>query len=133
MGANLFTLAAEPLPSPAPAAIPREVSRAARVLAGERKKQRAIRQVEDAASPDFLAAAEGIVRALAASGAEFTTDAVWDALPADCRTHEPRALGAVFNRLAKANVIRKVNCLPVPSVRPECHRCPKTVWRGAGQ
>ncbi len=113
----------------APAAIPRRVSDAARLLAGERAKQRAIRQVEDGADASFLDAAAAIVRRLAASGAEFSADAVWDELPADCSTHEPRALGAVFNRLAKAGLIERTGRY-VPSVRPESHRCPKAVWRG---
>jgi hypothetical protein len=133
MTANLFTLAAEPLPSPAPAPIPREVSRAARVLQGERKRQRAIRQVEENADADWMKAAEKTIRWYAALGDRFTSDDIWANLEKmNLTTHEPRALGAIFNRLARQGVIEQTGEYR-KSVRPECHRNPKAVWRGAGQ
>ena len=61
-------------------------------------------------------------------GTTFTTDDVWAA--ADrwaVTTGEPRALGAVMRRAAKAG-LTVATAEYRPSVRPECHARPVRVW-----
>lgn len=88
----------------------------------------AIRQADDAANPEWKAAADKIVRKLAKSKRTFTTDDVWNRLDkTGLATREPRAMGAVMRRAKGAGLIRSTGTFQV-SARPECHRRPITVW-----
>jgi hypothetical protein len=84
-----------------------------------------LEQVEANANPDFITEATAVVEHLAATRVEFTTDDVWQRLSVG--THEPRALGAVMRKAAKAGLIRRTNRVQV-SVRPSCHQRPVAVW-----
>lgn len=63
---------------------------------------------------------------------ELTTDDVWAAMATfypELGTPERRAMGAVIGRAKAAGWI--VQCTPkrqIPSVRPEAHKRPITVW-----
>lgn len=85
----------------------------------------ALDQVEEHANPEWLATAEAYVRRLP-SGLCFTTDDVWDHL-GELATHEPRALGAVMMRLAKARVVAKTGNYR-PTTRKQAHARPIPVW-----
>lgn len=94
--------------------------------AGEQAADEAIARAGAAAPGDWTAAARATLRALAASGAEFTTDDLWAQLPSP---PEPRAMGAVIRWGALQGLIvdtgrsRKSN-------RPECHARPVSIWQG---
>lgn len=91
-------------------------------------RDEALARVEAHTAPIFAEHADRIVRTLARTGREFTTDEVWKHL-VGVFTHEPRALGAVITRLAKAGIIEKTGAY-VPSGRIECHGRPVPVWVG---
>ncbi len=87
----------------------------------------AIEQVDANADKAWKAAAEAAVIHIARMRPTFTADDVWDHLNAhsDEHTHEPRALGAIMNRLMAANTIRKTG-----EYRPSRRRraAPIPVW-----
>lgn len=63
--------------------------------------------------------------------AEITSDNVWKELNRqypNVRTHEPRAMGPIFSRMAKARLIEKTGQY-IESTRPENHQRPIPVWR----
>lgn len=94
-------------------------------------RDEAIARAEANAAPDWLATAERIVLAVSPGG-ELTTDDIWTGLTAaGVATHEPRALGAVVRRLAKAGEIVATGHYR-PSARRECHARPVPVWRRRG-
>lgn len=97
-------------------------------ITSKQARDHALEVVESNASPIFRERAERVVRKLAQHGESFTTDQVWDDL-AGIYTAEPRALGAVMTRLAKAGIIEKTGTY-VPSSRMECHARPIPVWIG---
>jgi hypothetical protein len=77
-----------------------------------------------------LAAAEAI-RQLVAMGDPFTADDVWAMIePLGVCTHEPRAMGAVFNAAARDGLITS-DGIYRRSCRRENHRRMVRVWRGA--
>jgi hypothetical protein len=77
-----------------------------------------------------LAAAEAI-RQLVAAGDPFTADEVWAMIePLGVRTHEPNAMGAVFNAAARDGLITS-DGMYRPSCRRKAHRRMVRVWRGA--
>ena len=94
-----------------------DVARAARDEAIDRAGAHASQAWMDAA---FHAASR------IAPGARFTTDDLWPALDGHW-THEPRALGAVMQRVAKMGIARATND-HVLSKRPQCHARPLRVW-----
>lgn len=87
--------------------------------------EEAIEQVEGNADDEWLADARAVVRRLAETHPEFTTDDVWRSLAS---TREPRALGAVMRQAAAEGIVENTH-QTVPSTRPECHARPVTVWR----
>ena len=88
-------------------------------------RERAIERVRRAADLDWLAMAEAAALSLRGS---FTTDDVVALFPeGGPETHEPRALGAVMRRLAKAGAIRATPHY-IESKSETCHRRPKRVW-----
>lgn len=88
----------------------------------------AVNRVGAHADADWLSAAHRIVRRLADTRNEFTTDDVWAALDElDVVTHEPRAMGAVMRQAARGGVIVKSDRVR-NSVRVECHARPVAVW-----
>lgn len=91
----------------------------------------ALARVDGAADPLWRAAADRIIRELAASGVEFTTDDVWSRLDrTGTATHEPRALGALLKAAAQRGIVRATDRYR-NSVRVECHARPVRVWVGA--
>jgi hypothetical protein len=74
----------------------------------------------------FMQHAEVMARALARSHLPFTTDDLWDVVDAP---REPRAMGAVITRLARAGVIRKTGRY-VQSSRRANHARPLCEWVG---
>lgn len=91
----------------------------------------AIERVERHANENWTAAAFGVVVWVAERRPEFTTDPVWAVLERrypDVQTHEPRALGAVIKKAVREGVIEATDRTH-KSVRPECHRNPKAIWR----
>lgn len=93
--------------------------------AGRAAADAAIEQVEEHADGAWLDEARQVVRRLAETHREFTTDDVWRSLPS---TREPRALGAVMRWAATERIAENTH-QTVPSTRPECHARPVAVWR----
>jgi hypothetical protein len=89
-------------------------------------RDEALQRVDQNADDAWKQRAETVVLLLARMRQTFTADDVWAYLAAhhDVATHEPRALGAIITRLAKANKIRKVGY--TPSTRR--HAAPVAVW-----
>ena len=94
---------------------------------GEAAKAASIDAVEAAASETFLSFVLARILALPA-GTWFSTDNLWDDLPADITTREPRAMGAVMRRAANLGLITNTGTFE-KSHRPECHRRPVALWR----
>ena len=91
----------------------------------------AIARVDAAAQADWKAAALDAIRYLADRRSEFTTDAVWEVLARrhpEVTTHDNRAMGAVLRHARSEGLVEPTDAFHI-SVRPECHRCPKRVWR----
>lgn len=99
-----------------------------RVRVGRELAEAGAEAAEAAAGLDWSLDVEAVVRALADTGDPFTTDDVWRDV-GDC-PGDPRALGAVVLRLARAGVISKTGVY-VPSTRVGCHARPIPVWRGS--
>ena len=100
------------------------------VIEAETAKSEALERVEANADPSWKKQAMTIVKQLASSRSEFTTDDVWEALfQADVdMPHEPRALGAMMRNCAHEGRIVATDRY-VPSARIACHRRPVRVWR----
>lgn len=97
------------------------------LFAAAAERDAALLTVEHNADPDWMRTATQAVLDLPI-GEQFTTDAVWAALAGtDAITHEPRALGALMRRLARAGAIAKTGDY-LPSGRRECHMRPVPVW-----
>lgn len=94
-----------------------DVARAAR--------DEAIEQVGAHASEEWMAAAFRAASEIP-PGTRFTTDDLWPSLDGYW-THEPKAMGAVMNRVAKEGVARATSD-HVLSKRPVCHARPLRVW-----
>ena len=96
---------------------------------GEALAAEGMQRAADHADSAWLQAANRIVQQLARSQEPFTTDQVWYRLEqAGVATHEPRALGAVMRRAAKAGLVEQVGYRPTS--RPEAHARPIPIWRG---
>lgn len=87
-------------------------------------RDEAIARVEEHAPPDWMQQARSAVLAIAEARASFTTDDVWQLVGAP---PEPRAMGAVMQRLSKEGKIRATSAWR-QSVRAECHARPVRVW-----
>ena len=95
-------------------------------------RDEAIDRVEANAEPDWKEEAEQAVLDVARRGNLFTTDDIWKelALRFVSPPHEPRAMGAVFRRLAAAKLIRPLADDFQKSIMTSCHRRPKQKWIG---
>lgn len=94
---------------------------------GEELRDEGIDRAEAHANPRFKAEAFFLIATIPL-GAEFTTDYIWRLLPPDCRTREPRAMGAIIRSAFKQGLIEQVP-RTIKSIRPIAHRNPKQVWR----
>jgi hypothetical protein len=88
-------------------------------------RDEAIARVEEHAPPSWMVEATRTVLRLAESRASFTSDDVWEVVGSP---PEPRALGAVMQRLSREGKIRATQEWR-QSVRPECHARPVRVWQ----
>ena len=88
----------------------------------------ALVRVEQHADTDWKAAATTAVYRAARNLSTLTTDDVWDLIPATVTTHEPRALGAIMTKAARAGWIRLADKRPVKSKRVSRHAGPMSVW-----
>jgi hypothetical protein len=94
------------------------------------ERDAAIQRVDSNAADQWKENVDVVIRALAFTTDEFTTDDVWQLL-ADWQIeapHEPRALGAAMTRAAKAGVIVATDRVR-NSERAVCHAAPKRVWK----
>ncbi len=92
-------------------------------------KERAIAGVAAGAPEAWVTEARKVVRELAAAGADFTTDDVWQLVPLP---PEPRAMGAVMVWAETAGLVVPTG-RTMPSTRPECHARPVRVWAPAAR
>ena len=88
----------------------------------------ALEAVEDHADPLWKDVVADAIWHLVLTADTWTSDDVYDLLPKDAHTHEPRAMGAIIRRFASAGWIVSTNEYR-ESRRPEAHRNPKKVWR----
>ena len=97
--------------------------------AAREAKTRAIDQVEANADDRWTDAALTIVRQLAATREEFTTDDIWAALKRAGHRgpREPRAMGAVMRRARLAKIARPINRVR-GSISTVNHARPLRVW-----
>lgn len=97
---------------------------------GAARRDAAIEAVRNAASKDWRAAAHGVVKFLASTQDEFTTDDVWLYMDRFGKSppREPRAMGAVIDEARKSGIIESAGRY-IESIRPVCHRRPVKVWR----
>lgn len=99
-------------------------------MLAEAARDEAMARADGHADPLWRDAAMRVIRSLAASGAEFTTDEVWSALARSGHvTHEPRALGALMVQAGKAGIVKPTDRYR-NSRRVECHARPVRVWVG---
>jgi hypothetical protein len=90
-----------------------------------RRRDEAIRRVDDAADPEWKAAAAWAVYYVCLTESLFTPDDVWaSGLP---KPREPRALGPVMLRAVKGGLCRKTGRV-VPSQSPTQHRNYLNEW-----
>jgi hypothetical protein len=105
------------------------VTQLALVLQGEAGKADGMARAWDNANTSWKAAATAIVRHLAETQREFTTDSVWAELDTlGFTTREHRAMGSVMRAAAMDDLILKTDRV-VPTTRPSANRRPVAVWR----
>lgn len=93
-------------------------------------KSEAIEKVELNAAEQWKVDAFAAVKHLAETRSEFTADDVWERLLLvypDSTTHQPSALGPIFLRAARQNLIRNTHMV-VPTKIARRHR-DITVWK----
>ncbi len=93
-------------------------------------KDEAINRVEANANAEWRVAAYKACCLCAQQWIELSTDDVWelmDALFPDCRTHDPRAMGAIMRQAARAGKI-EASGEYFKSRRPQCHGRPVAIW-----
>lgn len=96
--------------------------------AGRQAAVEAIARAKRASDPVWYEAAVSAVLMCAELGEPFTADDVWARIPDECRTREPRALGAVMRLLMEQGVIESTGGWRESS-RPQAHARPMRVWR----
>lgn len=105
------------------------VTQLALALDGEANKADGMTRAWNNANTAWRDAACSIVRNLAVTCREFTSDHVWAELDAlGFRTQEHRAMGAVMRAAALDGLIVKTDRV-VPTNRPCANRRPVAVWR----
>lgn len=87
--------------------------------------EEAIERVGAAAPIEWKSEALEVVRLIASTNSEFTTDDIWPYLS---EPPEPRAMGWVMAQAARDGWIRKTD-RTVQSHREECHARPIRVWK----
>lgn len=97
---------------------------------GAELRDQALVDVAVNADPDWWQHAVNIVRDVAATSFDFTTDDIWCELErrSIATPHEPRAIGAVVVAVKRLGLIAPTNRYR-PSSRPECHARPIRVWQ----
>jgi len=104
---------------------------------GRARRDEAIAKVEEHAEPSWIGAARGALIAVATKNRHFTADDVAEELasldlpvekPYTIRTHEPRAMGAIF-LWAKREKIAEPTSDFVPTRRAQGHAGPRRVWK----
>ena len=88
----------------------------------------AIDRVGQAADPDWLDLAAAAIKHLAETRPAFTSDQVWQQVAGASPPREPRALGVVMRRAAKAGLIEATGRW-IASGRVAAHSNPKRIWR----
>ncbi len=91
----------------------------------------ALRRVEEHADDDWKAAAAVALEQLAATGREFTSDDVRDAIPAHITTHEMRALGPVMKAGIRDGLVTATGW--TTQGRAAAHGRPRRLYRGRAQ
>lgn len=91
-------------------------------------REEAINRVENHANPTWKEVAYLTAIRVARTKRYFISEDVWDALPSDIGTHEPRAMGAIMRRLRKEQVIEPTDQF-VTSPSPLGHGRPSRVWK----
>ncbi len=95
-------------------------------------RDKGVAQVEANANPDWKAEVGEVIRQLALTGREFTSDDVWEKMQGKSVTPEPKAMGAAFLRASRRGLIRPTDKY-WQSKRPECHGRRVAVWIGVTQ
>jgi len=95
-------------------------------------RDEAIERVDLNANTEWKKTAEAAVIHIARMRPTFTADDVWDHLRkhTSCETHEPSALGAIFNKLRREGRIRHTGEFII-SRRATRHAAPIRVWTAA--
>jgi hypothetical protein len=101
-----------------------------KMITGTQLRDQALVDVAVNADPDWWQNAVNIVRDIAATSFDFTTDDIWCELErrSIATPHEPRAIGAVVVAVKRLGLIAPTNRYR-PSNRPECHARPIRVWQ----
>ena len=101
-----------------------------KMITGTQLRDQALVDVAVNADPDWWQHAVNIVRDVAATSFDFTTDDIWCELErrSIATPHEPRAIGAVVVAVKRLGLIAPTNRYR-PSSRPECHARPIRVWQ----
>ncbi len=90
-------------------------------------KEEAMQQAFDNADNSWKTAAYATVVRVATRQRDLTTDDVWEAIPENFQTHEPRALGPIMVLAARNRIIRKTGTW-VETARAAAHQRPVAVW-----
>ena len=90
----------------------------------------ALEQVESNANSEWTQLTLQIIKNLAESEYEFTSDNVWLKLAdyPNITTHQPSAMGAMFKRAVRLNYIQSTDRF-IQSQRPSSHARPIRVWQ----
>lgn len=99
---------------------------------GEFLKTHGIARANATVAPEWKDLADGVIRELAASGVEFTSETVTARVgqPTDPDGRaKPNAVGARFSGNAKAGLIERVGF--TQAQRPNQHAAMLSLWRGA--
>jgi hypothetical protein len=96
---------------------------------GRALRDEGITRSDEAAKAEWKRAADEAVSFCARTRERLTTDDVWRAMPHEVReVREPRAMGAVMIRAAKAGLIVRTSATEESSIS-RSHRRPKAVWQ----
>lgn len=95
------------------------------LFAATAARDEAIERAGQGAGEEWMEEALRVIRTIAETRAEFTTDRVWSLLPD--APPEPRALGAAMMQARSRGWIERTD-RTIPSTRPQCHRRPVRVW-----
>jgi hypothetical protein len=88
-------------------------------------------EVAERANREWREVTRRAIEFLAGRGQEFTADDVWALIePIGVTTHEPNAMGAMFNHARRDGLIES-DGIYRPSTRRNAHRRMVRVWRAA--